>query len=254
MKKYSIFLVMLFLTMPIFAAKIKTGEDLIAAMQKKYAGKWYKTMTFSQKTVFYRPDGTTQVQTWREAMSMPNKLRIDIEPLEKNNGILFVDGMVHRFRDGKLAGSQPFVHALLVLGFDVYHQPVEKTVQDLKSLKMDLSILREDIWQGRKVYVVGAKQGDLKSPQFWIDKKNLYFVRLLEPTGKDNAQTQEILFNKYYKVKGGGWVSPEVIVNVDGKPVQTEEYTDVQTDIVLDKNLFETEQWMKVDRSYFLKK
>ena len=32
------------------AAKIKTTEDLVQAMQKKYAKSWYKTATFVQKT------------------------------------------------------------------------------------------------------------------------------------------------------------------------------------------------------------
>lgn len=244
----------LFLTIPIYAAKITNGEELVAAMQKKYSGKWYKTLTFSQQTVFYKPDGTTQTQIWREAMSIPNKLRIDVEPLEKGNGMIFADGILHSFNNGKLLRSQPYIHVLLVLGFDVHHQPVEKTIRELKEQKMDLTILREDVWQGRKVYVVGAKSGDLKSSQFWIDKKELYFVRMIEPSGKDNSQTQEILFNKYFKVKGGGWVSPEVIVNVDGKPVQTEEYTDVQTDVKLDQNLFDKDKWATADKSYYKKK
>ncbi len=251
MKTVTTFVLLLLLSISVFAGSPKNGEELIAAMQKKYANKWYKTVTFTQKTVFYKLDGKTEIQTWHEAMSIPGKLRIDIAPLEKNNGMLFVDGTIHSFRDGKLARSTPFIHALLVLGFDIYHQPVEKTVRELKELKMDMSILREDVWQGRKAYVVGAKAGDLKSPQFWIDKKNLYFVRLIEPTGKDNASSQEILFKKYYKVKGGGWVSPEVIVTVDGKPTQTEEYYDVRTNVSLDKNLFETEKWLTVDRTYF---
>ena len=74
-----------------------------------------------------------------------------------------------------------------MLGFDVYFQPVETTLEQLKKLKIDLLVLREDRWQDRPVYVVGAKAGDLRSPQFWIDKKNLYFVRLVQPVGKDGA-------------------------------------------------------------------
>lgn len=236
------------------AAKIKNGEELVAAMQKKYAKKWYKTLTFVQKNTQYRPDGTIQNSIWYEAMNTPGKLRIDFDPLDKGNGILFADGQQHNFRDGKLLRSQPLVHSLLVLGFDVYLQPVEKTVSQLKELNIDLSVLREDTWQGQPVYVVGAKQGDLKSPQFWVDKKNLYFVRLIEPAGKDKANTQEVQFNKYQKVKGGGWVSPEVVVFVDGKRVWMEEYSDIQTDVPLDANLFDTQKWMTVDRNYFKKK
>lgn len=254
MKTIKILVLALLLTLPIYAAKIENGEQLITAMQKKYAKKWYKTLTFVQKTVRFRPDGTSNVEMWNEAMSVPGKLRIDIEPLDKSNGMLFVDGTLHSIREGKIARSQPLVHSLLVLGFDVYLQPAEKTIGQLKQLKIDLSVLHEDTWQGKPVYVVGAKQGDLRSPQFWIEKKNLIFVRLIQPTGKDNANIQETQFNKYFKVKGGGWVSPEVIFMVDGKTTTTEEYTDVQVNIPLDPNLFDPNKWTSVDRTYFKKK
>lgn len=254
MKVIKLLFLSLLLFSPIFAAKIENGEQLVAAMQKKYAKKWYSTLTFVQKTTRFKPDGTPVVETWYEALNAPGKLRIDIEPLDKNNGILFVDGTLHSIRDGKVARSQPFLHPLLVLGFDVYKQPAEKTIGQLKELKIDLSVLHEDTWQGKPVYVVGAKQGDLRSPQFWVDKKNLLFMRLIQPTGQNNQSIQETQFNKYFKVKGGGWVSPEVIFIVDGKTTTTEEYTDVQANIPLDANLFDPTKWMTVDRSYYKKK
>jgi hypothetical protein len=33
-------------------------------------------------------------------------------------------------------------------------------------MKMDLSVMRQDKWQNREVYVGGAKQGDLRSK--WV--------------------------------------------------------------------------------------
>jgi hypothetical protein len=245
---------LLIIAVPVCAAKIKTGEELVAAMHKKYENKWYKTLTFVQKNSQYKPDGTVQNSIWYEAMSAPGKLRIDFDPLESGGGIMFIDGQQHTFRDGKLLRSQSLVHPLLVLGFDVYRQPVEKTVSQLKELKMDLSILREDTWQGQPVYVVGAKAGDMRSPQFWVDKKNLYFVRMIQPVGKDKDHIQETQFNKYQKVKGGGWVSAEVVFLTDGKRSFMEEYSDIQTDAALDANLFNTENWMTVNRKYFIKK
>lgn len=254
MKTIKLLILSLLLFASVHAAKIENGEQLVAAMEKKYAKKWYKTLTFVQKTVSIKPDGTSTIEIWNEALDIPGKLRIDIEPLDKSNGILFVDGTLHRIAEGKVARSQPFTHPLLVLGFDVYKQPAEKTVGQLKGMKIDLSVLREDVWQGKSVYVVGAKQGDLRSPQFWVEKKNLLFVRLFQPTGKDGVNIQETQFNKYYKVKGGGWVSPEVIFNVDGKTVMTEEYTDVQVNVPLDPNLFDPTKWTTVDHSYYKKK
>jgi hypothetical protein len=250
MKKLSLFLLLLVLCSSAFAADIKTGEELIAAMHKRYAGKWYKTLTFVQKTTNFKPDGTSTVATWYEAMTVPGSLRIDFDPMEKGDGILFTNGKIHSFRDGKLAGGRPFVHPLMVLGFDVYGQPVETTVAQVKGLNIDLSTVHQEKWQGRDVYVVGAKQGDLSVPQVWVDKKNLYFVRLIELAGKDKKSVHETQFNKYQKA-GGGWVAPEVIFIVDGKTATTEEYTDIQADVDLNADLWNPEKWTAADRTYY---
>jgi hypothetical protein len=150
MKSIILVLMLLVTAVPSFAVEYKSGEDVIAAMHKKYDGKWYKTLTFQQTTTNYKPDGTSEASTWYEALSVPGKLRIDITPLEKGNGVIFADGNVYSFRDGKLAAHRPFVHPLLVLGFDVYNQPVETTVAQLKGMGIDLSTIHEEQWQGKR--------------------------------------------------------------------------------------------------------
>jgi outer membrane lipoprotein-sorting protein len=227
-----------------YAAKIKTTQDLVQAMQKKYGKSWYKTATFVQKTTEIEKDGTQKVSIWYEALSVPGSLRIDFTPVKDGNGILFTENKIYIFKSGK-ADSHPFVHPLMILGFDIYRLSQADALEKLKGLKFDLSILREDTWQGRPVYVVGAKLGDMHSAQFWIDKKNLYFVRMIRPAGKDGAQTQETQFNKYVKL-GGGWMAPEVIFTVDGKTVTTEEYSEMRADVSLDSKLFDPQYWTTV--------
>ena len=254
MKTLKVILLILIVSAGCFAADIKSGDELVAAMYKKYEKKWYKTLTFKQKTITHKPDGTTSDEIWYEALSAPGKLRIDIEPLDKHNGILFADGKVYSFRDGKLAGSRPFVHPLLVLGFDVYTQPAATTIAQLKGLGIDMSVFHEDTWQGEPMYVVGAKKGDMAANQFWVRKKDLLFVRLIQLGGRDKKVVQETQFNKYVKVKGGGWVSAEVLFFVDGKPTTSEEYTEIQAGMPLDANLWNADSWMTVDRGYYKKK
>jgi len=228
-----------------FAAKITTTEQLVAAMQTKYAKSWYKTATFVQKTTKIDNDGKQSVETWYEAMSLPGSLRIDFTPTRDGNGILFTNSQIYIFKNGKVDANRPFVHPLMVLGFDVYGLPAAEAIEKLKGLKFDLSIFREDTWQGRPVYVVGAKAGDLHSAQFWIDKENLYFVRLIRPGGTGGTQTQETQFNKYQKL-GHGWMSPEVIFMTDGKVVTTEEYSDLRADVPLDPKLFDPQYFATV--------
>jgi outer membrane lipoprotein-sorting protein len=243
MRSFALAVCLLLSIMPaVYAAKIKTTEDLVAAMQKKYSKSWYQTATFVQKTTNHQPDGTTKVETWYEALSVPGSLRIDFTPIKDGNGILFTDSKIYSFKDGKVDNTRPFVHPLMVLGFDIYKLPMADVMNTLKGLKFDLSMLREDTWQGRPVYVVGAKQGDLHSAQFWIDRKNLYFVRMLRPAGKDGTQTQETQFNKYQRL-GGGWMAPEVIFKVDDQTRTTEEYSEMRANPSLDNKLFEPQYW-----------
>ncbi len=241
----SLFFLALIVAPATHAAKIKTADDLIQAMQQKYGKSWYRTAIFVQKTTDYDKDGKKTVSTWYEALSVPGSLRIDFTPVKDGNGILFTDRKVFSFKEGKQESSRAYVHPLMILGFDIYRLPAAEVMTTLKDLKFDLSILREDTWQGRKVYVVGAKPGDLHSPQFWIDQKQLYFVRMLRPAGKDGAQTQETQFNRYQRL-GGGWMAPEVIFKVDDQIRTTEEYSEMRANPTLDSKLFDPQYWTSV--------
>lgn len=245
-------LLLILVTTSSVLADYKSGEDVVRAMYKKYSKTWYSTLTFQQATTNYKPDGTSTVSTWYEALMAPGRLRIDFTPLEKHDGAIFANNKVYSFRDGKLANSRDFVHPLLVLGFDVYKQPAETTIGLLKGMGIDLSVVHEEPWQGKTAIVIGAKQGDLTTPQFWIDKKDLVFTRLIEKGGRDKKSIQETQFNKYEKVKGG-WVSAEVKFYVDGKMATTEEYTNIRTGMTLASDLWDPEKWATVDRSYIPK-
>lgn len=243
MRHLLFFLFLLAMVAPTATAKVKTTEDLIAAMQKKHAKSWYRTMTFVQKSTTFKPDGTSESAIWYEALNAPGKLRIDIDPLKDGNGFMYANGMQYAVKGGQLVNTQARINPLLLLGFDVYFQPAADTIKPLKEMGYDVTKLHEDTWQGRPVYVVGADAGDTHSNQFWIDKQNLYFVRLIEAVGKNKEKTQEIQFNKYQKAQGGGWVSPEVVVLLDGKRVFQEDYSEIKTRVKLDDRLFDPQQW-----------
>ena len=217
----------------------KDGAELIGQMRERYAGKWYRTLTFVQKTTL--ADG--KVETWYEAAELPGKLRIDIAPLDGKNTLLFRNDSLYRFEAGKLAESKAMVHPLMVLGFDVYAQPVDKTIQQLQTLGFDLTRLHQATWQGRPAYVVGAAAGDTITRQFWIDKERLYFVRMVEP-GKQNPSARvETQFNKYIPM-GQGWLETEVRFLVDGETKMLEEYTEPKAGVTLDAAIFETGRWV----------
>src|SRR5215213_10138058 len=89
-------------------AKISNTNELIVAMQKRYGKSWYKTATFVQETTNIQPDGTSKVEIWYEAMSVPGSLRIDFTPVSAGNGILFTGGKIFVFKDGKVETTRLF--------------------------------------------------------------------------------------------------------------------------------------------------
>ncbi|MBI4503634.1 MAG: hypothetical protein HY700_21035, partial [Gemmatimonadetes bacterium] len=197
----------------------KTGEELIRDMHRRYAGKWYSNLTFTQKTT--HPNGT--VETWYEALKLPGFLRIDIAPLDSGKAIIFRNDSIYQLNGGKIQSSAPLIHPLMVLGFDVYLDMPERTIEKLQRLQFDLSKIHTDVWQGKPVYVVGADSGDVTRPQFWVDQKELLFVRTLRPNQQGGVN--ETQFNKYVKL-GDAWLSPEVLFFTNGQPGTKEEYSD----------------------------
>jgi hypothetical protein len=207
-------------------------------MRARYAGKWYRTLTFTQKTTL--PDG--KVETWYEALELPGKLRIDVAPLDSMKTILFRNDSVYAFEQGKLKDAKPLVHPLMVLGFDVYEAPVSEIAGKLRGLNFDLSKLHQTTWQGRPTYVVGAEPGDTVSPQFWIDVERLYFVRSLEPSKKTPGVINDTRFGRYIPL-AGGWVEMEVLFLANGQQRVKEEYSNAKANVKLDSSIFDPSAW-----------
>lgn len=221
---------------------IASPAALIAAMHARYDGKWYETLTFVQETIRYDEDGSPDTATWYEAYSAPGKLRIDVAPLENGNGLLFADDMFYNVQDGAVAAERPQIHALLLLGFDVYHLPPATTVALLDTLGFDMTRMHETMWQDRPHYVVGATREDEAGSRFWIDKEHLYFTRMVRHLGPDGSNVQEVQFNRYEPL-GEGWIAPEVLINFDGQPVMKETYRAMRADVPLDTALFNPDHW-----------
>ncbi len=225
-----------------YGQDLRSGEDLLRAMHDRYAKTWYETLTFTQKSTTYNPDGTSKSEIWHEALAAPGKLRIDIGPTADGNGFLLLDGTVTVFKGGKETATRPLVNMLLVLGFDVYRQAPEATAKIVKDEGYDLSKIHEETWQGQAVYVVGAEKGDLKPKQFWVEKNRLLFVRLFEPTQTDATKNREIRFEDYREVKGG-WLAAAVEVLVDDKKVFSEEYSEIEVNPKLSPAVFDAKQY-----------
>lgn len=229
-------------------ATITSADQLVAAMHDRYAGKWYGSLTFVQKSSFLRPGAPPREETWYEAAIFPGRLRIDLGDPAKGNGALYRGDSVYAIQGGRVANRQAGRNPLLILGFDVYAQTPAKTLEQLREEHIDLTVLHVDSLNGRRMYVVGAGPRDSTSNQFWVDSDRLLFVRLIQ-TNPQNRRTQDIRFEKYVQ-HGAAWVAEEVRVLVGGTMVFHEEYSNVRVNVPLDEDLFNPERWSTAKHWY----
>ena len=224
------------------AQTIRNGEDLLRAMHERYKDSWYQTVTFTQKSTTYKQDGTSTAETWYEAALLPGRLRIDIGPASNGKGYIFSDGNVSVIKDNKVVSSVKSINMLLVLGFDVYRQVPEVTINVVKGEGYDLSKLREDSWDGKPAYVAGAEKGDLKSKQFWIAKDTLLFLREIEPARDEASKVDDIRFI-HYQPLAEAWITAGVEVYSKDRKVFSEDYSDIRTNVKLEAAVFDPEKF-----------
>ena len=230
---------------------INTTQRLIDAMRDRYSGKWYNTLTFVQASTFYRPDGSVlRSETWPESAMMPGRLRIDIGNPSIGNAVIYANDTVYQFQQKRLISRQPGNNVLQLLGFDVYHLPPARTMEILSSLGFDLSTMHRTTHGGTDYYVVGAREGDVKRKQFWIDTDRLLLWRVIEPwLPTDTVNVREMRFQDY-KQHGGGWVAEDVDFLRNGTRYFFEKYRDVRTDIEVDPALFDPRQFTTAKHWY----
>src|ERR1051325_1757555 len=88
------------------AANITDGESLIRAMHARYAGKWYNTLSFTQKTTRRLPNDSVRIDTWTEYGAMPGRLRIEMGAREAGNGAIYANDSVYAVRGGRVVARR----------------------------------------------------------------------------------------------------------------------------------------------------
>ena len=224
-------------------ADARDGTALLARMHDRYANKWFRTLTFVQRTVQRRPDGTEQVTTWYEAQRGP-RLRIDFGDPTLGNGALYTSDSLYVIRDGKVVRRQAEGNPFLPLIVSVYLEPLDVTVKQLAPYKIDLSRIRLQDWEGKPTYVVGATSpSDTTSPQFWVEKARLIVTRFMVPlVPSPEGRLQDVRLENNVPA-GGGWLATRIRMLDKGVPMQTEEYSDWRVDVPLAESLFQAERW-----------
>jgi hypothetical protein len=223
----------------------RTGADVLARMHAAYDGRWYHTLTFTQKTTIYRPGTAPIIETWYESLrhtpATGVQLRIDRGAPAAGNGTLYTSDSTWVIRGGTVVSKRGEGNEFLPLIEGVYVQPVATTVKQVQAMHVDLAKVRADTWASRRAWVVGAAAGDSTSAQFWVDAERNVVVRMILP-GPPNQPSLDIVLGGYERT-GGGWLATKVTMSAGGMPRQAEVYSDWKVDVPLAPALFDPANW-----------
>jgi hypothetical protein len=219
------------------------GRTVISLMNARYIGKWYMTLTFKQNVTIIAQNGRETKQVWNQYLTLPGRQRIDYVPLASKSGVLYADGKLYSFTNGKAQNTQVGWHPLLVLTGDAYTQMVDTTVMQLDSLGFDLSKARKDRWDGKEMWVVGAAAGDSTSSQFWVDSDSLLVRRILVRDARAARPTVNETRYLNYRNVAGYPVAYTMRAYRDGRLYFRGEATNVLEGDRLPVELFEPQSW-----------
>ena len=229
------FLILLFLIM-ICQTNAIAQKSIIFKMKKKWEGKWAPNMKFEQNVYLYKDEKIVKEQIWQEILNSPRNLHIRFDGFETGNGMLFKNDSVSYFSKGIVTKKEKRIHHLLLLGFDVFFLPISETEEKLRNMGFNLDLSHEKSFENRKVIVVGSKdENDITSSQFWIDKKNLYFVRAILNT---NNSISDIEFKNYKTIEKYP-VATEISFKTNGKMTMVEKYFNISFPKTVDQSIYD---------------
>ena len=229
----------------LFSQQIKNGNDVINAMYKKYDGgkKWYKHFSFTQDAIFYRNDSVIKTEVWHEVGRFPGYLAIKYDKKDSKDGVIFAVNKVYGIKDGVAREPRTFIHDLILVGFDIYFLKPELTTHLLDSLGYNLKSMHVDVFEGRKVYVVGAEGDDDKTQQFWIDAERFYLHRIVY---KKKENVTDCIFGDYEKVHGN-WVAKKITFKNNGQIQLIEKYYDIKFPKEINPNVFNPQKFAETN-------
>lgn len=228
MKRFTIILLLLLSLSPICAQQYKDGGELVKDMYNRYKGKFYKTLTFSQRIINFQGDSIVSEDIMHEAYMSPSFLILKFSSWESGNGLIFRNDSLYTIEKGVLKDKRQLTHDLLILGLDMYNCEPEVTLNRLQKSGYDYSKITEGTYRNQDIWIVG----DQSAKSFYVDKKSLLFIRMQDKLGRSVDFLDYQLFNNKP-------VATHILFyNKLGKLYMEEIYFDVKVDAQIGSEIF----------------
>jgi hypothetical protein len=144
--------------------------------------------------------------------------------------------------NGHLKSASPQGNDLIFLLGGMYFYPIDQTIAIIKKQGYDLTKLSEDTLDGKRVYIIGASNRNEQVNQLWVDKDDLYLVRMIKYTKNTK---QDAIFENYIKI-GRAATETKVVFSVNDKLRQVETYYNCKLAPDIDSLIFNPRHYKKI--------
>ena len=212
-------------------------------MRRAHPSRALRSLAFTVMTS--DPEAPARVTLARTLATLPGRFRTTVLPASRRSGTVRDQQRVAIFERGRRVVSRSRVDLATLLSYDVFAQGIDSTIKALDAGGVRYGVARRDRLDGRRVWVVGADEGDSTSPQFWVDAEEWRLVRVIQRDLRAATVTVDVRFSEFTDVMGVP-LATRVDVYRNGEWTERQTITDVAVNPVVPTRAFDLARWRDV--------
>lgn len=220
----------------------RNGLEVIGWMRFEHPSRALRTLAFTVTSV-RGADTSTQ----SGYALLPGRLRFDTPAESRPTTLVRVRHQTTLFRSGKRVASASAVDLRSLLTFDVFAQGVDTTIMWLDSARIRFGLARQDRFDGRRAWVVGAADGDSTSEQFWVDADRWRLLRVIQRDPQARNVLSDVRFVQYTELLETP-VPTRIEVWRNGSLYEEQTLSDFVVNPKLSSRAFDLSRWRSVGR------
>lgn len=171
----------------------RSGLEVIGAMRRMYPSRELKSLTFTLTATDTNGADRSSLVSAR----LPGRFRETMLPTRQRTGSVRDRQRLALFERGKRVELVRRTDLAALLAYDLFAQSIDSTIAQLDSSRMRFGIVREDSFDDRPVWVVGALAGDTTSSQFWVDAERWIVLRVIQRDPRSPTRTTDVRFTQF---------------------------------------------------------
>ena len=210
-------------------------------MRRRYPSRELKSLSFTISAT--GDDGDHRSS--RIYARLPGRFRESDLPAQQRTGSVRDRQRLAFFQRGKRIGLVRRIDLTTLLAYDVFAQSIDSTIVQLDSARVRFGLVREDSFNDRPVWVVGAQAGDTISPQFWVDAERWMVLRVIQRDPRSPLRVLDVRFTRFEDYLAVP-VPVRAEVYRDGRLVERRVTSEIAVNPAISSRAFDLAVWREV--------